>query len=83
MQAARRRRVPVCTAIPTERGARAKGRRRRQPGDRVLTCPLRKQAMLGHPFGGPGNIVPDEGYGRGALAGGVTPFRRRYTTIWP
>ena len=22
-------------------------------------------------------------YGRGALAGGVRPFKRRYTTIWP
>ena len=33
--------------------------RRQQPGDRVLTCPLCRQAMLGHLFGGPGNIVLD------------------------
>ena len=33
--------------------------RRQQPGDRVLTCPLCAQAMLGHLFGGPGNIVLD------------------------
>ena len=33
--------------------------RRQRPGDPILTCPLCKEAMLSHLYGGPGNLVLD------------------------
>lgn len=33
--------------------------RRQQPGERVLSCPICRQAMLSHVYGGPGNLVLD------------------------
>jgi Zn-finger nucleic acid-binding protein len=33
--------------------------RRQQLGERVLSCPICKQSMLGHFYGGPGNLVLD------------------------
>jgi len=33
--------------------------RQQQPGDRVLACPLCQRPMLGHLYGGPGNVVID------------------------
>jgi Zn-finger nucleic acid-binding protein len=34
-------------------------RRRQQPGDRQLGCPLCQRPMLSHHYGGPGNVVID------------------------
>jgi Zn-finger nucleic acid-binding protein len=33
--------------------------RQQTPGDRVLTCPLCRQPMISHFYGGPGNLVID------------------------
>ena len=33
--------------------------RRQQPSERVITCPLCGRPMVGHIYGGPGNVVID------------------------
>ena len=41
------------------RSSRSVAPRRQNPGDRVLDCPACRQPMVGHLYGGPGNVVID------------------------
>ena len=40
-------------------GSHAVAPRRQNPGDRILSCPRCRQPMIGHLYGGPGNVVID------------------------
>ena len=39
--------------------SRAMTPRRQNPGDRILSCPRCRQPMIGHLYGGPGNVAID------------------------
>jgi Zn-finger nucleic acid-binding protein len=43
----------------TPHSSRAALPRRQNPGDRHLECPMCRQPMVGHLYGGPGNVVID------------------------
>jgi hypothetical protein len=51
--------VSVIDAVRVREGYRAALPRRQHPGDRLLACPMCRQPMLSHLYGGPGNVVID------------------------